>query len=151
MELKPFPPDFKDFIEILNQRKVKYMVIGGWALGLHGWPRLTKDLDVWISVDPENRSIVRMALHEFGAPGTLGDDFFSDSEKNVFFMGRSPNRIEVISSVDGVTFDQCYENSVIVEHGEIEVRVIGLADFKTNKRESGRLQDLADLENLGES
>ncbi|MAS94979.1 MAG: hypothetical protein CMO55_17420 [Verrucomicrobiales bacterium] len=149
MELKPLPPDFKDFIEILNKVKVRYMVVGGWALGFHGWPRLTKDIDIWVAVDPENEKAVCEALVKFGAPGPTAADFFTETEKNVYFMGLPPNRIEVISSIDGVTFDDCYERSVIVEHGGVELRVIGLEDFKTNKRESGRYQDLADLDQLG--
>ena len=126
------------------------MVVGGWALSLHGWPRLTKDLDVWIAVDDANALRVRKALAEFGAPGDLAPDFFTEEEKNVVFMGRPPFKIDVISAVDGVTFEDSYDRSVEVEHCGGAMRLIGLDDFRINKLESGRLKDLADVDQLGE-
>lgn len=151
MEKRPLPPDFKDFLQILNRLEVRYMVIGGWALGLHGWPRLTKDLDVWVAVDPENEGLVKRSLLEFGAPGPISDDFFTEKANNVYFMGRPPTKIEVISAIDGVAFEDCYPRASRIEHDGVEITVIGLEDFRTNKRTSGRHQDLADLEHLGEN
>jgi hypothetical protein len=148
--MKLFPPDFKDFLLILNKLRVRYLVVGGWALGFHGWPRLTRDIDIWIAVDAENAEKVRQALREFHAPGPIPDDFFSDKEKNIYFMGIPPTRIEVISSIDGVKFEECFSNRQMVLHDGVEVPIIGLDDLKSNKAASGRLKDLADLEDLGE-
>ena len=148
MENLPLPPDFSDFIKILNRLKVRYMVVGGWAVGLHGWPRLTKDIDFWVAVDAENEKLLKQALTEFRAPLPFAEDFFDNSEKNVHYMGRSPTRIEILSSVDGVDFDECFIDSVVMNIGGLGVRVIGLDALKENKRASGRLRDLADLEDL---
>lgn len=104
MEKKHLPPDFRDFFEILNRHQIRYMVAGGWALALHGWQRATRDIDIWVAVDPGNAERLRAALGEFGAPGRIGDEFFSEG-KNIFWMGREPTRIELISGIDGVDFE----------------------------------------------
>ena len=127
------------------------MVVGGWALGLHGWPRATKNIDVWVAVDPDNEDRVKRALDEFHAPGPIADDFFDNSVKNIYFMGLPPTKIEVISAIDGVKFDECYSRAISVSIDEIEIQTMGLEDLKTNKRASGRIRGLADLEDLGES
>ena len=147
--MRPFPPDFKDFLLILNKLKVRYLVVGGWAVGLHGWPRLTRDIDVWVAVDSENASKVQEALAQFHAPGPIPDDFFTAEEKNIYFMGLPPTRIEVISSIDGVKFEHCFENREMVLHDGVNVPVIGIADLRVNKAASGRPRDLADLNDIG--
>lgn len=148
MEMLPLPPDFSEFIATLNRLKVRYMVVGAWALGLHGWPRATKDIDFWVAVDAENERLLKRALLEFGALSPFADDFFDDSVKNVYFMGRSPTRIEILSAVDGVDFDDCYGDSVLFDLNGTGIRVVGFEARKCNKRASGRLRDLADLEDL---
>ncbi|MEM9282692.1 MAG: hypothetical protein AAGA96_12760 [Verrucomicrobiota bacterium] len=147
--MMPLSPDFADFLRMLNQREVRYMDVGGWALSLRGWPRLTKDLELLVGVDSENSIRVRKALAEFGAPGELDPDFFTEDVNNVLFMGHSPVKIDVISAVDGVSFDDCYPRSRVVEHYGVEMRVNGVDDFRINKMTSGRLQDLADVDQLG--
>ena len=148
MAMRPLPPDFKDFLQILNRRQVRYMVVGGWALGLHGWPRLTRDIDFWVAVDSDNASRIRDALTEFHAPGPIPEDFFSGSEKNIYFMGLPPTRIDLISAIDGVRFEECFGRSEVVEYEDIPIRVIGKEDFIKNKRASGRAKDIADAEEL---
>lgn len=149
MEKKQLPPDFKDFFEILNRLQVRYMVAGGWALALHGWPRATRDIDIWVAIDSRNADKIRKALSEFGAPGRISDEFFS-AGKNVFWMGREPTRIELISGIDGVEFDSCYERKKSVIWDGVELAFLSYDDFVRNKKASGRLKDLADLESLGE-
>ena len=82
METKQLPPDFKDFFKILNRNKVRYLVSGSWALALHGWPRATRNIDIWVAIDSANADQLRKALAEFGAPGMIADDFFAE-EKNI--------------------------------------------------------------------
>jgi len=146
--MRPFPPDFKDFLLILNRLKVRYLVVGGWAVGFHGWPRLTRDIDIWVAIDPENASKVREALAVFHSPGPIPDDFFTVDEKNIYFMGLPPTRIEVISSIDGVRFEDCFDDRETVHHDGVDVPVIGLEDLKLNKSASGRPIDLADLSDI---
>ena len=110
---------------------------------------MTKDIDIWVAVDPENAEKVRNALNAFHAPGPIPDDFFDSDSKNIYFMGAPPTKIEIISSIDGVEFEDCFERSEIVEDGETSIRIIGLEDLVKNKKVSGRLRDLADLEDLG--
>lgn len=149
MEKKQLPPDFRDFFEILNRRGVRYMVAGGWALALHGWPRATRDIDIWVAIDPANADKVRAALSEFGAPGIPEPGFFTGG-KNVFWMGREPTRIERISGIDGVDFEACCARRTATLWDGVEISFLGYEDFVRNKRASGRLKDLADLESLGE-
>ncbi len=149
MEKKQLPPDFRDFFEILNRNQVRYLVTGSWALAVHGWPRATRDVDIWVAVDRTNADRIRRALAEFGAPGPIADDFFAP-DKNIFWMGREPNRIELVSNIDGVEFDDCFDKRKLVVWDGIELPFLGYEDYVKNKRASGRLKDLADLESLGE-
>ena len=149
MVIRPLPPDFRDFLEILTELKVRYMVVGGWAVGLHGWPRLTRDIDIWVAVDAENANAIRQALQNFHAPGPIPDDFFDSAEKNIYYMGIPPTRIEVISAIDGVEFEDCFKKRKLVDHDGLSISIIGFEDLLVNKRASGRPIDLADLSDLG--
>lgn len=140
--------DFKEFIRLLNKNDVKYLIVGGYAVALHGHPRYTKDLDIWIWVHKNNAEKLLITLKEFGftSLGLKTDDFLSLG--NVIQLGYPPNRIDLLTSVDGVDFDECYETRVQVEIEDISAYFIDLKNLKKNKRASGRHQDLADLENL---
>lgn len=143
------PPDFKEFLRLLNENRVKYLLIGGYAVGYYGYPRATNDLDVWISLDSENAVKVVSALRQFGFQAPELTESLFLQENKIIRMGNAPMRIEVATSISGVTFDQCYSRRVTaVLGGGLDVPVISLQDLKANKRASGRHKDLDDLENL---
>src|SRR5215475_8749269 len=102
------PPDFKEFLRLLNTHDVEYLLIGGYAVGYHGYPRATNDLDIWIAVHPDNAERVTRALREFGfdVPGLSSKLFLDD--KRIVRMGVPPLRIEVMTSISGVAFEECY-------------------------------------------
>ena len=140
--------DFKKFLKLLNANHVEYLVIGGYAVGYHGYVRGTVDFDVWIRQTPENTANVVTALREFGfSDPELSPDSLLQ-ELSVARMGVPPLRIEVITTISGVTFDECYPQRVMDTLDGVPVNVISLEHLKINKRASGRLQDLADLEKL---
>ncbi len=145
-----FNQDFKEFIESLNVNQVRYLVIGGYAVALHGHPRYTKDLDVWVERNRENAQALIRALAQFGM-GSLGltvEDFLVPDQ--VVQLGYPPNRIDILVTVSGIEFGDCFEQRVKVEIEGVEVNFIDLDNLRKNKKASGRLQDLADLDNLKE-
>jgi predicted nucleotidyltransferase len=140
--------DFREFIQSLNDNHVRYLIVGGYAVAFHGHPRYTKDMDVWIEMSAENASNVVAALDEFGF-GSLGlreSDFLTPNQ--IIQLGHPPSRIDLLCTVSGVTFGECYESRVTVEIDGVPVNFINLENLRKNKAASGRLQDLADLENL---
>ncbi|RZM76065.1 DUF6036 family nucleotidyltransferase [Leptolyngbya iicbica] len=141
-------PDFKEFIQLLNANQVRYLVIGGYAVALHGYPRYTKDIDIWIEMTPENAENMMKVLAEFGFASVdlQADDFLVPDQ--VIQLGYPPSRIDLITTPDGIDFGNCYASRLQVEMGGVTVNFIDLGNLKVNKRASGRLQDLADLENL---
>lgn len=140
--------DFKEFIESLNASRVRYLVVGGYAVALHGHPRYTKDLDVWIDRTPANAKRIVRALSEFGfaSLGVKAADF--EGAERILQLGRPPNRIDILTSLLGVRFSQCYKQRVVIDVGGVPVNFIDLEHLKISKRAVGRLQDLADVENL---
>lgn len=145
-----FNQDFKEFIESLNANRVRYLVVGGYAVALHGYPRYTKDLDIWIESSPENAQALVLALTQFGMASLgLTEADFLDPEQ-VVQIGYPPNRIDIISTVSGLEFTSCYAQRVKTILDGVEINFIDLENLRKNKKASGRLQDLADLENLGE-
>lgn len=141
-------PDFKEFLQLLNAHEVRYLIVGGYAVAFHGHPRYTKDLDVWLWVDPNNAKKIINTLHEFGF-GSLGlteQDFLNPV--NVLQLGYPPVRIDLTMSISGVEFETCFSHKVDTEIDGIPVSFIGLEDLKANKRASGRHIDLDDVENL---
>jgi hypothetical protein len=106
MALKQLPEDFKDFLNFLNTNGVKYLLIGGWAVGIYGYPRATGDMDVLIATDEANLDKLLKALYEFGAPSIAKDHF--KEKGNVFRMGRSPIKIDVINEASGIDIEDCY-------------------------------------------
>jgi hypothetical protein len=141
-------PDFKEFIELLNNNDVRYLVVGGYAVALHGHPRYTKDIDIWIELTPENADRVVQALEQFGF-GSLGlkpADFLEPSQ--VIQLGYPPRRIDLLTSLKGVDFNDCYQDRTTIFIEGVNIDFIDLANLKKNKQATGRHQDLADLENL---
>ncbi len=143
-----FNQDFKEFIESLNANRVHYLVMGGYAVAFHGHPRYTKDLDIWVEYNRENASGLVKALDQFGmrSLGLTSEDFSLPDQ--VIQIGYPPNRIDIMTSASGIEFSEAYEHRINVKINGIEVNFINLADLIKNKKATGRLQDLADLENL---
>ena len=141
-------PDFKEFVQSLNDNGVRYLVVGGYAVALHGHPRYTKDLDIWLWLDRDNALQVVAALDQFGF-GSLGlgpEDFLVADQ--IIQLGYPPNRIDLLTSLPGVEFGECYDKRVVVVLDGVAVNFIDLENLRKNKRATGRYQDLADLENL---
>jgi len=148
MEKIEFHPDFKDFLKLLNFHGVEYLVVGGYAVGLHGYPRATGDMDIWIAVYASNAKRVANVIREFGMPEELiTEDLFLEKDK-VIRMGVPPVRIEVITGASGVNFSECYSRRKVVEIGGVQVNFICLEDLKVNKKASARHKDLEDLKHL---
>jgi len=148
MAMIEFPKDFKEFLQLLNSKEVEYLVIGGYAVGYHGYPRSTGDMDVWISINEKNALKMVNALKEFGfeIPG-LKKDIFLNEEK-IIRMGVPPMRLEIITTIDGVGFEKCFKNRVIADFGSFKVNFISKDDLLINKRASGRPKDLVDYSKL---
>lgn len=142
--------DFKELLELLNAHKVDYVVVGAYALAFHGCPRYTNDLDVLIRPDTENAQRVLNALDEFGF-GSLAltlEDFSRLSQ--VVQLGVPPVRIDLITSISGVSWEDVYAGRSPGMYGDVPVNYIGRQEFVKNKRAIGRKKDLADLEAIGE-
>ncbi|MBS1808957.1 MAG: nucleotidyltransferase [Acidobacteria bacterium] len=140
--------DFKELLSILNAKQVKYLVIGGYAVMKYTEPRFTKDLDIWVWTDSENAKLVFQALRQFGAPlsGLTETDFTQPG--SFYQMGRPPARVDVLMSIDGVRFEEAWENRVESDFDGVLAHIISKQDLIQAKRAAGRLQDLVDLESL---
>ena len=142
------PNDFKDFLRLLNSKKVDYLLIGGYAVGYHGYPRATADMDIWIALNKNNAQKVVNVIREFGFnEPELTVETFTELKK-IVRMGFPPIRIEIISEIDGVKFQECYNSRIVDVIDGVNINIIDLKSLKKNKKESGRAKDLADLENL---
>lgn len=141
-------PDFKEFIELLNTHNVQYLVVGGYAVAFHGYPRYTKDIDIWINRTPSNAKKLLQVLHDFGfgALDISADDFLRP--EYTIQLGYPPNRIDVLTSLKGVEFEMCYANKEEDIIDGVCLPFIDVEHLKINKRLAGRYQDLADVENL---
>jgi len=142
------PPDFKEFLQLLNAHQVEYLLVGGYAVGYHGYPRATVDMDIWIGKGTPTAEKMVIVLREFGfdVPNLSAELFLKDDQ--IVRMGMPPIRLEIFTSIPGVRFEECYAARVAGEIDGVPVSLINLEDLKTNKRASGRNKDLADLENL---
>lgn len=138
-------PDFKEFIECCVARDVRFLIVGGYAVAAHGHPRFTKDLDVWVWLDPANAERLVGALCDFGF-GSLGLSVADFAEEGVVVqLGYAPKRIDLLTSIDGVAFEDCYSSRLIVSIEGVDVPFIDAPNLIKNKRASGRPQDLADV------
>jgi hypothetical protein len=148
MATPSLPPDFKEFLQLLNAKSVEYLLIGGYAVGYYGYVRATADIDVWLAMTPENADRAVDALREFGfnVP-ELSPDLFLRSD-SIVRMGVPPFRIEMLTGISGVSFTECYGERVVDTIDGVEVTVISLQHLKANKLASGRSKDLVDLEHL---
>jgi hypothetical protein len=135
-------------LKLLNAHKVEYLLVGGYAVGYHGYPRPTGDLDIWIATHPDNATRVFQVLTAFGFgdAGVTPEDI--SKSKKVFRMGFAPVRIELQTTLSGVEFYDCYSRGIYDQIEGVPVKVISLDDLKRNKKAAGRLKDLADLDYL---
>lgn len=140
--------DFRELLECFARHEVRFLIVGGWALAAHGHPRMTKDLDIWVSADSANADAVIEALEDFGFGDLdLTAEDFLESDM-VVQLGYPPNRVDLLTSPDGVDFESCWADRLDVTMDGLDVPFIGLEGLKQNKRSSGRPQDLVDIQIL---
>jgi len=142
------PEDLKELLRAFNDQAVKFLVVGGYAFGVHAEPRATKDLDIFVRSDEENSNAVFRALAQYGAPlGGLTPSDFTDG--TTFQIGQPPARIDILQHIDGVTFDEAWENRIegIID-GQIQAALISRDDLIRNKLATGREQDILDVKKL---
>ena len=140
------PEDFKEFIQCLNAHDVQYLLVGGWAVGVYGNPRATKDIDFLIAINNDNLEKLQKAFLAFGAPPVDTERF--KEEGYVIRIGSSPVQIDVINKADGIDIDDCYLRKEIINIDGTDVFVISREDLIRNKKASGRAMDIADAEKL---
>ena len=146
-----FNEDFQDFIESLNRAEVEYLLVGGYAVILHGYQRVTGDMDIWVNKTASNYKKILKALEFFGMPvfDMTEEKFLADTKDyDVFRFGISPTRIDLMTSVLGLDFDECYKSAVINEVEGFPVRVIHLNQLIIAKEASDRDKDRQDIKNL---
>lgn len=142
--------DFLDLLRAFADHSVRFLIVGAYALGVHGRPRATGDLDVWVDASPENAVRVLSALKQFGAPlsQVSADDFSRPGI--VFQMGLPPYRVDILTELSGLTFADAWPSRTQAPFGPLTVDVIGRDAFIRNKRATGRAKDLGDIESLGD-
>lgn len=142
--------DFKDLLALFNEHKVEYMIVGAYALAFHGAPRYTGDIDILVKPDPLNAQRIMAALNKFGfgLVGLKAEDF--ETPDKVIQLGVPPVRVDIATSITGVSWKEAFSGRVEGKYGDIPVYYIGRQQFISNKQALGRKKDLADLEALGE-
>jgi hypothetical protein len=144
-------PDFKDLLSAFAAEKVLYLLVGGYAVSFHSWPRFTKDIDLWIAADAENVGRACAALALFGAPPSIVSDLAALGRDEILYMGKPPTRVDIFKSIPGVEFEQAFAKRVETEWDGVPVSILGLEDLIAAKRAAGRAQDLLDVAALEQS
>jgi hypothetical protein len=148
MAKQVLPDDFKEFLKLLNESNVEYLLIGGYAVGYHGYPRATADMDIWVAISPNNAERLVDVFHRFGMQNPkLTPGLFQERGK-IIRMGVPPMRIEVFTEIDGVEFYECYATRIKARIDGQTVNLISSENLRRNKRASARHKDLDDLEHL---
>lgn len=148
MDQIEYPSDFSEFLKLLHSNHVEFLIVGGFAVALHGYPRTTADLDIWICRNAENARRIVETLNQFGFSRTaLNVEMFLAPDQ-VIRMGIAPNRIEILTDIDGVDFSHCFSRADFTNVEGIRIPVISLDDLRTNKAASGRPRDIDDLRHL---
>ena len=129
------PPNLKEFLQLLKDKKVRYLLMGGYAVGYHGYPRATGDMDIWVAIEPDNAARLVAAMREFSfdLPALTVELFLK--EKSIVQMGAPPMCIEVVTTISGVNFEACYAAQVVDELDRVEVSLINLEDLERNKND----------------
>ena len=143
-----FSQDFREFIELLIKNKAEYMIVGGYAVGIHGHPRYTGDLDIWLNPTPQNAELILKSVNDFGFSSFKLNQADFTKPGNVIQLGYPPLRIDLLTEIDGVTFDECFKNRKEVIIDDLKVNFIGYDDLLKNKKESGRPRDIDDIDHL---
>ena len=145
-----FNEDFRDFLSELNKEEVRYLLVGGFAVILHGYSRTTGDMDIWVERTPENYLRIKQAFLQFGMPvfDMTENNFLSHPNWDVFTFGIPPVAIDLMVSVKGLEFETCFTNSILFEDGDLKIRTVNRSDLVKAKKMAGRSKDLNDLENL---
>ncbi|OIP64556.1 MAG: hypothetical protein CO150_03110 [Nitrospirae bacterium CG_4_9_14_3_um_filter_53_35] len=140
--------DYKDILQVLSDEKVRFLLVGAYAMAAHGYPRATMDIDIWVMPSPQNADAVLRALRRFGAPlhNLTKEDLQKDG--TIFQIGVAPRRIDIITAASGLQFEETYRRSLSLNIEGIEVHILSIDDLIRNKRTSGRTKDLADVEAL---
>lgn len=144
-------PDYRDILSAFNAERVEYLLVGAYALAAHGAPRATRDIDLWIRPTPENARRVWQALARFGAPLERIHEADLTTPGMVVQIGNEPRRIDLITEIDGVTFEEAWRAHIEVVVDGLGIPVISRDDYLKNKRATGRLKDQADIEALGDT
>lgn len=140
--------DYKELLELLNEKRVEYLIVGAYALAFHGHPRFTGDIDIFVNPTEENAKKIIEVLDSFGF-ASLGLEISDFTEKdNVIQLGFAPIRIDFLTSIDDVTFEEAYSGAVSNYYGNIPVKYLGKKEYIRNKKASGRPKDLADIDEL---
>jgi hypothetical protein len=148
MDTIQFATELREFLQLLNENHVEYLLIGGYAVGYHGFPRATADMDVWVAMNEANAAKIIAALDAFGFAGTgMTPELFLGPDK-ITRMGNPPLRIEILTTISGLEFAEAYAQRIVDVIDGVPVSVISSNHLKINKRASGRTKDLADLDNL---
>ena len=142
------PGDFREFLKLLNDAAVEYLLIGGYAVGYHGYPRTTADMDVWVAISAENASKLVDVFRRFGMRDARLRPYLFLQRGKIIRMGVPPMRIEVLTEIDGVSFAECYAAREVATLDGQKVNLISLRHLRANKRASGRHRDLDDLDHL---
>ena len=140
------PPDFREFLKLLNSSNVEYLVIGGYAVNYYGFPRATAGLDIWIAISPDNAQSITGVLRSFGF--SQADAALFQQTRQIVRLGVPPMRLEILTTISGVDFTDCYARRVEADLDGVTVNFIQLDDLRRNKQASGRLKDRVDLEKL---
>ena len=141
-------PDFEELLRLLEEHDIEYMIVGGYAVAYHGFPRFTKDIDLFFRLTSENAIRLRQALVVFGfREEELPIEAFTTTG-NVLTFGMAPTRVDLINEIDGVTYDEARPTVVRGKYGAVEVTFIGLADLLKNKKSTPRTKDKGDVEEL---
>jgi hypothetical protein len=145
-----FQADFRDFLSALNDQEVRYILVGGFSVILHGYARTTGDMDIWVERSTENYLKLKKAFLQFGMPvfDMTAENFLSHPNWDVFTFGTPPVAIDIMVKVKGLDFETCYQRSVWFEDADLVIRTIHKKDLLKAKEAAGRLKDLDDIENL---
>ena len=150
--MTPLEPIFKDFLRLLNEKQVEYLVIGGYALSVYGYVRATGDIDIWIHATPQNAQKMLGAMNAFGfsSDDVSEQDFLPDDNGKAGFLsfGDAPFKIEILGEAQGVSFAEAYPKRKTVVLDDTPIQFIGLSELIANKKAVGRPTDLLDIENL---
>lgn len=150
LSLNIFNQDFNDFIQSLNQAEVAYVLVGGYAVIIHGYNRTTGDLDIWVQKTEDNFQRLMNAFRSFGLPANAFslEEFMNDSQQDVFTFGRPPVAIYLITNIKGLNFEDVYQDASLIEVDGLPLRLIQLPHLIAAKKAAGRFKDLDDLEHL---